>query len=141
MIDLFDEYARIAFTAAPGNKNPEKPVRSLENLERAFGIGELIRSSVDEYCWQHIDVERLHDHETTLEKLPHEDRRQLTDRFIRTRAKFTRLFNIGVFSLAVSTGQEDTLIIINLKIWDGSQYRPVTEVLEMVVSPEHSPRP
>lgn len=131
---LFDEYASIAFATEPGMKNPEKPARPLEELERAFDVGPLVRQAVDDFCWQHINVERLHNGETTPEKLAHEDRRLLRDRFADTRNKFRRLFNIGIFSMAVTIRGIE--VIINMRVWDGNQYRPASEVLEIVIPPE-----
>ncbi len=133
MIDLFDEYARIAFATDEGHKNPEKPTRPLEELERAFDIGELVARAVDNFCWQHITIERLHNGETTPEHLPHEDTRLFRDRFDQTRRKFVKLFNVGIFSLAVQIHDGDITIL--MRIWDGERYRPATEVLEMIIPP------
>jgi len=138
MINLFDEYARIAFATDEGHKNPEKPARRLEELEQALDVGELVQRSVNNFCWQHIDIERLHNRETTPERLPHEDRRILKDRFLVTRKKFQGLYDIGVFSMAVQIDVRRSLIVVNMCIWDGERYRSPSEVLSMIL-PSDSP--
>jgi len=136
-MNLFDEYAHIAFATEPGNKNPERPVRTLQELEQASNdIGELIRLSVDDFCWQHIHFERLYNGEITSEQLFHEDTHPPISRFKERRKKFQGLFNIGVFSLAL-TVEKDT-ILIYMCVWNGQSYQHVSEVLQTIISPQNT---
>ncbi len=135
-MNLFDEYARIAFAPVVGHKNPEKPAKRLEALERAFDVGELVRQAVDEFCWQHINIERLHSLETTPERLPHENKRLLMPRFYETRIKFRGLFDVGVFSMAVTLTRGD--LVIHMNVWNGERYVPASDMLGQVLPPEYT---
>lgn len=133
---LFDEYARIVFATEPGNKNPPKPTRSIQELEQDPVLGSLITDAIEDLCWQHITIERLSDNETTPENLPYEDSRLLRPRLQENLKKFRKLFNIGVFSLD-STIRHLT-VIINMRVWNGQQYRPVSEVLHTILPDQDS---
>ena len=135
MINLLNEYARIAFATESGATNPKRPTLTLEEFERNVNIGSIILEATNRFCWQHLRLERLLNGETTVERLNHEAPESLQPRFLprfcEIVVRFHKLYNIGVISLSVIV--YDTKLLIHMTIWDGTRYRSVDEMLRMIL--------
>jgi hypothetical protein len=121
-VDLFDQYAELAFQTGPGFKNPVKPTQILQELGWAADVGPFIRDAVQHFIQQHIEISNNSSSDA------------LRDTY---HTKFEKLFNIGVFSFEVSITDEN--IVVNLQVWNGNQYELASDILNRIF-PAEPPR-
>jgi len=117
MIDIFTEYAQVAFRTEEGLSNPPKPDKTLEQLLSIPHLGPFVEKAIEHFIWCH--------------KVP-------TQQVSEAREQFQKLYDSGVFAfhMALKGPTLSMDLWFQLLVWNGKEYVDVNEVLKEIIPKE-----
>lgn len=116
-MDVLGEYAALALEIRPGAQNPPRSRKTIEEATATPLLNKVLPEATEHFIYSHKHLISQELQENGYASL---------------KAKFDRLYNLGVFQFELTPLPRDQFQI-ELLCWDGESYRNVNEILPEIL--------